>query len=309
MSELLDILLNVISPIFLIVSIAFLIGKRFNPDPRTLSTILIYLFIPALSFRTMMQLPIDNVSDIINGDFGRAFAQITLASLIMMTVGMGIARLLKLDRRTGSAFTLSITQLNAGNLGIPLNTFAFGAAGGEAALLFYVSSAMAGGAIGVFIASRGEQSIGTALLNVFRVPVSTAALVGLLMNTVDISLPLPVERSLFLLADATIPAMIVLLGLLISRMAVRDARWKLVILAAAIRLLGGAAIGFVLANLLGQTGVAYPVAILQCAVPTAVMANALAAEFGSDAQFTSAVTLISTLASIVTLTFLIAILR
>jgi predicted permease len=51
------------------------------------------------------------------------------------------------------------------------------------------------------------------------------------------------------------------------------------------------------------------VAILQCAVPTAVMANALAAEFGSDAQFTSAVTLISTLASIVTLTFLIAILR
>jgi predicted permease len=308
-SELLDILFNVISPIFLIVGIAFVIGKRFNPDPRTLSTVLIYLFIPALSFRTMVQLPIDGVSDIINGDFGRAFLQITLASLIMMTVGMGVGRLLKLDRRTGSAFTLSVTQLNAGNLGIPLNTFAFGAAGGEIALLFYVSSAMAGNMIGVFIASRGEQSIGAALLNVLRVPVSLAALVGLVMNTVNISLPLPVERSLFLLADATLPGMIVLLGLLISRMAVRDARWKLVALAAAIRLLGGATVGFILATLLGQTGLAYPVGILQCAVPTAVMANALATEFGGDAQFTSAVTLISTLASIVTLTFLIAILR
>jgi malate permease and related proteins len=308
-SELLDILFNVISPIFLIVGIAFLIGKRFNPDPRTLSTVLIYLFIPALSFRTMMQLPIDGVADIINGDFGRAFAQITLASLIMMTIGMGIGRLLNLDRRTGSAFTLSVTQLNAGNLGIPLNTFAFGAAGGEIALLFYVSSAMAGNMIGVFIASRGEQSVGAALLNVLRVPVSLAALAGLVMNTINVSLPLPVERSLFLLADATLPGMIVLLGLLISRMVVKDARWKLVALASAIRLLGGAAVGFILATLLGQTGVAYPVAILQCAVPTAVMANALATEFGGDAQFTSAVTLISTLASIVTLTFLIAILR
>jgi predicted permease len=308
-SELLDILFNVISPIFLIVGIAFVIGKRFNPDPRTLSTVLIYLFIPALSFRTMVQLPIEGVSDIVNGDFGRAFLQITLASLIMMTVGMGVGRLLKLDRRTGSAFTLSVTQLNAGNLGIPLNTFAFGAAGGEIALLFYVSSAMAGNMIGVFIASRGEQSIGVALLNVLRVPVSLAALVGLVMNTVNVSLPLPIERSLFLLADATLPGMIVLLGLLISRMAVRDARWKLVALAAAIRLLGGAAVGFILATVLGQTGLAYPVGILQCAVPTAVMANALATEFGGDAQFTSAVTLISTLASIVTLTFLIAILR
>lgn len=309
MSELLDILFNVISPIFLIVGIAFLIGKRFNPDPRTLSTVLIYLFIPALSFRTMLQLPIDGVSDIINGDFGRAFMQITLASLIMMSVGMGIGRLLKLDRRTGSAFTLSVTQLNAGNLGIPLNTFAFGAAGGEIALLFYVSSAMAGNMIGVFIASRGEQSVGAALMNVLRVPVSLAALIGLIMNTVNVSLPLPVERSLFLLADATLPGMIVLLGLLISRMSIREARWGLVALAAAIRLLGGAAVGFILATLLGQNGLAYPVGILQCAVPTAVMANALATEFGGDAQFTSAVTLISTLASIVTLTFLIAVLR
>jgi predicted permease len=101
----------------------------------------------------------------------------------------------------------------------------------------------------------------------------------------------------------------VLLGLLISRMSIREARWGLVALAAAIRLLGGAAVGFILATLLGQNGLAYPVGILQCAVPTAVMANALATEFGGDAQFTSAVTLISTLASIVTLTFLIAVLR
>lgn len=309
MSELLDILLNVISPIFMIVGVAFFVGKRFNPDPRAFSTVLIYLFIPALSFRTMIQLPIDGVSDIVNGDFGRAFLQITLLSLTMMMAGMLISRLLKLDRKTGSAFTLSITQLNAGNLGIPLNTFAFGPEGGAIALLFYVSSAMVGSMLGVFVASRGERGVGAALLNVIRVPVGIAAVLGLAMNTFGVGLPAPLERSIFLLGDATIPAMVVLLGLLISRMEVRTAPWRLVALAAALRLLGGAAVGLVLAVVLGQVGIAFPVAILQSAVPTAVMANALAAEFGSDAQFTSAATLISTLASIATLTVLIAILR
>jgi malate permease and related proteins len=308
-SELFDILYNVISPIFLIVAIAFFIGRRFNPDPRTLSTILIYLFIPALSFRTMLQLDIDGISDIVNGDFGRAFAQITFALLIMMSIGMLVGRVLKLDRRTSSAFTLSVTQLNAGNLGLPVNAFAFGPAGGEIALLFYVSSALAGNMIGVFIASRGEKSVGAALVNVLRVPVSLAALVGLAMNTAGVTLPLPMERALFLVADATLPGMIVLLGLLISRMVIRDARWGLVALASALRLLGGAAVGVVLASLLGQVGVAHPVSILQCAMPTAVMANALATEFGGDTQLTSAVTLVSTLASIVTLTVLIAVLR
>lgn len=308
-SELIDILVNVLGPIFLIVGVAFYIGKRFGPDPRALSTVLIYLLVPSLSFRTIVQLPIDSISDIIGSDLGRAFAQIGLVSIIMMFIGLGISHWLKLDNRTGSAFTLSLTQLNAGNLGIPMNTFAFGAAGGELALLFYVASAMLGSIIGVFVASRGEKGFFGAIVNVFRVPASVSALVALVINLLDVKLPLPLERSIFLLGDATIPCMIVLLGLLISRMNVREARWKLVALAAGIRLIGGAIIGAVLAVLLGQTGLGFSVAVLQSAVPTAVMANALATEFGSDAQFTSAVTLISTLASIGTLTILIAILR
>lgn len=308
MSELIEILLNVISPIFLVVGAAYIVGKRTQTEPRALTSILIYLFIPALSFRTMLGLDIDGVGDIINGDFGRAFLQITLLSLIMMGVGMGVTRLLHLDQRRGSAFTLSMTQINAGNLGIPLCTFAFGEEGGALALLFYVTSAMVGSMIGIFVASRGEKSIGGALLNIIKVPVGFSAVVGLLVNTLNIELPLMLTRPISLLGDATIPMMLVLLGLLISRMEIRTAPWRLVALAASLRLVGGAAVGVVLAIVLGHTGLSYSVAIVQSAMPTAVMANALAAQFGSDAQFTSAATLISTLASIGTLTVLIAVL-
>jgi predicted permease len=308
-SELLQIFIDVIVPIFLIVGAAFWVGRRLNPDIRSLSTVLIYLFIPALSFRTMIRLPIDGVQDVVTGEFGRAFAQIALLVAIMWVVAAVVGRMLKLDRRTGSAFTLSITQINAGNLGIPLNTFAFGAVGSEMALLYYVSSAIIGAVTGVFIASRGQKSVMGALWNVIRVPASTSALLGLALNVFDVAMPLPLDRAISLLGDGTIPGMIVLLGLLISRIRIRHAPWKLVSLAALIRLFGGAAIGVALAQVLGVTGIQYNVAVLQSAVPTAVMANALAAEFGSDAEFTSAATLVGTLASIGTLTLWIALLR
>ncbi|MFZ2881384.1 MAG: hypothetical protein WA009_17725, partial [Phototrophicaceae bacterium] len=113
MSELLQIFIDVIVPIFLIVGAAFWVGRRLNPDIRSLSTVLIYLFIPALSFRTMIRLPIDGVQDVVTGEFGRAFAQIALLVAIMWVVAAVVGRMLKLDRRTGSAFTLSITQINA----------------------------------------------------------------------------------------------------------------------------------------------------------------------------------------------------
>ncbi|NOG52404.1 MAG: hypothetical protein HND48_25420 [Chloroflexi bacterium] len=67
MSELLQIFIDVIVPIFLIVGAAFWVGRRLNPDIRSLSTVLIYLFIPALSFRTMIRLPIDGVQDVVTG--------------------------------------------------------------------------------------------------------------------------------------------------------------------------------------------------------------------------------------------------
>jgi len=311
MTELFDILLNVLLPIFILVGITALIGRRFHPDSRAISTLLIYLFVPALSFKTLIQLDINGLSDIITGDFGRAFLQVLLMVLAMTGIGMGLGALLKMDNRTSSAFTLVVSQPNAGNYGIPVCTFAFGAEGAAFALLFYVSSSMVGNSLGTFVASRGAVNIKEAVWNVFRVPSIWSVIIALALNILNIPLPQAVERSVFLAADATLPVMLALLGLLLGQMEIRrlNVPWRLVLLACAIRLIGGALVGFFLAGLMGFTGVLYAVAVVESSVPTAVMANALAEQFGSDAQFTSAATLISTLASIGTITLLIAILR
>lgn len=311
MAELVEILVDVILPLFLLIGAAFLIGRALKPDPRTLSTILIYLFIPALAFRTMVQFDLPEPARLLETDLAKAFVIVLVLSLVMMGIGQLFGRLLNMDRSTASAFTLSVTQMNAGNYGTPLNTFAFGAVGGAAALLFYVSSAIIGSILGTYIASRGSVGMRAALINVVRVPTVPAAFLGLLLNALNINVPVPVERAAFLAADAALPGMIALLGLLLARLEVGNlgARWRWVALACAIRLLVGPIIGVVLATVLGLTGIVYAVAIVQCSVPTAVMANAMASEFGGDTQFIAASTLISTLASVITLSILIAILR
>ncbi len=301
MAELLSIMLNVISPIFIIVGIVIVIARRLNPDPRGLSTILVYLFIPSLAFTGIVQ------SDLRGGEvIGLAAVAVTM-SLLMALVGLGVSRLAKFDRKLESAFLISIILVNAANYGIPLNRFAFGPDGERQAIIYYVMSVMMGNVLGVYFASRGEASVKAAVLNVLKVPIAYAALAGLIVNLAEITLPLPVERAVGILSQASVPGMLALLGLKLAEASLR-VRWRPLLLATGIRLVLAPLIAFPMAALLGLTGTTFQVAIVESSMPTAVLANALATQFNSDAEFTSAVTLVSTLASIVTLSILIAIL-
>ena len=70
-------------------------------------------------------------------------------------------------------------------------------------------------------------------------------------------------------------------------------------------MVGVAAIGLLLALLLGLGGVTRQVAIVQAAMPTAVAAGVLATEFNSDAKLVSSIIMVSTLLSLITLPVII----
>lgn len=293
------ILLNVIVPVFFVIGLSVFIGRIWNPDPRGLSTFIVYAFIPALAFRGIAQ------SDLSGGEIAGIGGVALGVSLAMAGLGLVISRWLQLERRLEGAFLVSVILMNAANYGIPVNQFAFGDGGAERALMFYVMSSLFGSPLGVFFASRGSVSWRRAALNVLKVPITWAALAGLLVNIVNVALPLPMERAVGILADAAVPGMLALLGLQLARARI-GGRWGLIALASAFRLLIGPCVALPLATLFQLSGVTWQVAIVQSAMPTAVLANALATEFGSDAEFTAAVTLLGTLASIFTLSILLA---
>ena len=299
MPEVFDIMLNVIAPIFFIVGLATLFSRRTNPDPRAFSTVVIYLFLPFLVFRGMANSQIEGgvIVKILVVAFG--------VPLIMTVIGLGISYWLRLDRRQESAFVLCLMLVNAANYGIPLNDFAFGVESRQYTLVYYVAAATMANTFGVFFASRGSVSSLEAFRNVFKVPLMYGALLGLVINIGEITLPATLEKATDILADAAIPGMMTVLGMQLAHLSVRG-RVRLIFLASATRLLIGPVIAFTLATLLGMSGLARQSTIVEASMPTAVMAGILATQFEADSEFVTSVIIVSTLSSILTLSVLLS---
>jgi predicted permease len=298
----LDIISNTLLPIFLIVGLGILVERRLTVDPRTLSRAVIYLFSPCLVLGSMAG------SDLQADEMGLILTIAALSSLAMALVGWALARLCRFDRKLSSAFMLSVVLINAGNYGLPLNDFAFGAGGLQRAVVFFVVTAVTANTLGVYLASRGEASVRRSLLNVFTVPLPYATALGLFLNLRGLALPLPLDRAVTVLGQAAVPCMLLILGLQLSRSSVKG-RIGPILLAAVARLAIAPLVAVALAAALGLTGLTRQVSIVEASMPTGVMAGVLATEFGSDAEFVTAVILISTLASVVSLSVLLFLLR
>ncbi len=298
----LEITYEIIAPIFLVVGCAALVDRVFNVEPSGLSRMVIYLFTPFLVFDGMAN------TELKAGEAGQLIGTALGMSLGVALVAWLVARVAGYDRQLESAFVLTATVINAGNYGLPLNRLAFGEAGEERALVFFVVTVVVTNTLGVYLASRGSASGREALLNVFKVPLPYAALLGVLVNVGDVTLPGPVAEASSIIAQAAIPGMLGVLGIQLSRTSLQHVRDKLrpVLIASGLRLVVAPAIalGFVVA--LGMSGLTRDVSLVQSAMPTAVIGGVLAAEFGSDTEFVTATILISTLASMATLSLLLS---
>ncbi len=285
---------NIILPLFLVIGIVMLVDYIFEIDPRPMSRLVIYLFTPFLIFEQLA------TTELTAGEAGGLIGVAVGMSLLIAALATIVAGWLRLDRRTGSAFVLTATLVNAGNYGLPLNRFAFGAAGEARAVVFFVSTVLVTYTLGVFLASRGNLPTRDALLNILRVPLVYAALAGITLNVANIEMPTPIARTTGLLAQAAVPAMLVVLGLQLRRAELKG-HIAPILAASGLRLLVAPVIGLLLALLLGISGLTRNVAVIQSAMPTAVISSILAMEFGADTEFVAGAILVSTILSMLTL--------
>lgn len=302
-----EITYHIILPIFLLIGTAALVDQFLNIDPQSLSRLLIYLFSPALVFRSIAFMEITPT------EAGQLIGAGLVNALLVGVVGYGVARAAGFDRRLESAFVLSVVLYNAGNYGISLNRLAFGQAGEERAVLAYLASAILANTVGVYLASRGSISNRSAMLNVLKVPMPYMFTLGMIVNVGGITLPAPVVSSVDMTADAAIPGMIAVLGIQLSRtwkngLAQIKDKMTTATLAASLRLLLAPVIAVPLTLLFGLAGLSRDVAIVQASMPTAVLSGVLATEFGADAEHVTATILISTIGSIATLSILLSLL-
>jgi len=296
-----DIFINNLLPIFLIAGTGFLLGKWLQLRPRVFSQAVFYAFSPCLVFKLL----IDNRLEM--GDFVRMGSYATTLMVSMGLLAWLMGRLLRCERRLLAAMVLCTMIMNAANYGLPMTLFAFGEQALAHATLFFVTVSIVTNTAGILIASMGSSNLPDALGGLLKIPSIYALLAAALCNLFDWQVPTPLMRTVDLLGNAAIPCQLVLLGLQIQAV-----RWNGQSLAlgvvVALRLLVSPLLALGLSQAFALQGVARQAAVLEAAMPAAVLNTVLATEYQAEPSFVSLAVFTSTLLSPLTLTPLLLIL-
>ncbi len=300
LTALASIFVNIIAPIVFVAAMGFTLGRLFQIDTRPLSRVTLYLFSPALIFTSAYRSQL-------TGEFLSIAIFVVLITLLIGAFTLLLVKLMRYDMSTASAFALSALFVNSGNYGLPLALFAFGDAGLARAVVFFTVSAITIQTLAVFIAARGHAGARQALGNVFKLPLLYGFVIGLFLNQASIAAPEPLLKALDLLANAAVPAMLVIMGLELARVSLANDTLGIG-LATITKLAVAPVLAFALATAMGLQGLTRAVCIIQSSMPTAVMVSIIAVEFRTRPEFVTSVVFVSTVGSILTLTVLLGIL-
>lgn len=293
---------EIVLPIFVIVGLAFTLSRTRGLQPGPISGLTLYLFVPALTFSSLTRTTLA-------ANDALPIVLFALALIIAMyALAVAIARVVRMDRPTESAFILSTLFMNAGNFGLSMTLLAFGQEGLQRAIIFFVCQSTMGNSIGVFLASRSNAGVLDSLKATARTPVVYAACAAVAVMVLGLPVPALIARPAELLGNAAIPSMLVVLGAQIAANAKLGEGLPMVVAVSGVRLLFSAAVALGLTWALGISGLTQQVLILQASMPTAVFTIILATEYGANPKFVTSVVVVSTLLSLLTITFLLSVL-
>ena len=281
-------LIQVVIPVFMVITIGTILGYTVKLDPATLNRAALYGAMPALVFVTLTRsdLTLQNATVLLSGN-------VAFLSL------MGVLAWLFSKRLTASSrqgFIATSLFGNAANMMLPVTLFAFGEEGLERALVLYVFTSVIFFTLGplIFQGSTNLRKVGKLVV---RLPVIWAAILGLLFNLSGWTLPLAAGRGLELLGNAAIPLVLLTLGLQIQKSGLltpRPVNW----FGAAFKLALGPVIGYMAALIVGAEGLDLAVLTLLAAMPPAVNNFILAYELGGNVEEVARTVILATIGAL-----------
>jgi predicted permease len=309
MLDLLSAFSDVLLPVVMVAGLGYLLRRAFPLDVRTLNRLSLYVLSPCLVFVSLLR------TEVAGGAALRLTLQLALVMLGTIACAFLAALAFRLPGPQRSGFLLTSTFMNSGNYGLPISRFAFGEIGFQYAVIAYLTQAILSQTLAVYLASAGQASRRAALGAIFRIPLIYATLLAVALRLLGIQLlesdgmlAFGLYRGLRLAADATLPLLLLILGM---QLAERQAVAAGGVLAAAvgIRLLLSIPLAYGIGLALGLAGLPLHVGIVQAAMPTAVNMIIVALEFDAWPEFVSNGVVATTLGSLVSLAVLIALLR
>lgn len=297
--------IQVLLPIVVVVSVGYILKRYLPIDTRSLNRVSMYALSPALIFINIIKIQIPGVEVL----------RISLVS-VAVCFGSGLiayvaARVMRQDAKSTAALLLVTMFMNSGNYGLPTAHFAFGEAGLQRALLYFIAQAMMAQTLTIAIAQAGNSNWQSGLKQVLRMPPIYAVLLGIGLRWLGVSLDAPnmvgsLLKGIDMIAQATLPFLLMLLGMQLAQStAIDDVR--LTGIGVAIRLVVSPLLAWGVATLLQLDPLATNVVIIQASMPTAVNMVLYSLEFDARPQFVAGTVVITTLLSVLTLTVLLTV--
>lgn len=291
-------LLNVVLPVVLVAGVGAAATRYVKIDQGTIARLGLYVLSPALALDTLLHATVEADS---------AFRVIAAYVLTVAVMG-GITALVAAGYvpRTRRAVVAAVMIGNNGNFGLPIALFALGQVGFQYSLIVFLASVVLTFTVGPALYGGGG-GLGGSVRAILRLPIMWCIAAALLMRVLGWQLPSGIDRGVHLLAQATLPMILLSLGLQIGA-----SGWprltRPVITASTLRLALGPVVAFGVAYLVGARGVEWQALVLSAAMPTAVNAYLLATEFDADVESVAATVVVTTVAAIATIALVVTLL-
>lgn len=294
--NLLQALLNTVLPVFVLAGLGWFARIYLKVEVRDTARLAIYILSPGLIINSIL------TSTLVPAEVGKIVSFVLLITAAMIVLTLISGRLLGWSPTQRSAAVLGTAFINAANYGLPVLLLAFGEAGFERGAIFVVTESIMMYSVAVFFAARGRLDWRQATVAIFRLPTIWSAIIGFAIRLAGITLPEPVMKPIGLLANGAIVMVVILLGMQVAGIRLKGALVKIGV-ATVLRLIASPLVGLVLVSWLRPDPLTAKVLVLEAAMPSAVNTLLLAVEFDAEPDLVSGVTLVSTLASLGTLTF------
>lgn len=292
---------QVMLPVLAVASVGYALGRARPIDLASITGLAVSALVPAIVFDSLARAAVSR--DLL----ARLALHVAVQIVCVGALSLAVSRVLAWRGPKESALLMSTLFSNSGNIGLPLALFGFGQAGLAIAGSWFALQAVSVHTLGVFIAARARAGVRGALARLLRQPIVFAVAAGVLVNVTGWTVPPPIMRATQLLAGGGLAVMLLLLGLQLARLAVR-AEAGAATVATVIRVVLAPPIAWITGRWIGLEGAALGVSVLQASMPTAVTAALWAMEFDTHPTLVSTAVVLSTIASIVTATVLLAVL-
>ncbi len=289
-----NVIFDVLAPVAILVGLGAGLGPRLHIDVGGLSRLAYNVFGPAFIFAVLAG------ADLERG----VVARLVLAGLAGMASAVALAVLW--SRITGAGYELTAATAitssygNVGNAGLAIVAFSLGDQALPVAGVLMLTINLTGLVLSVGLAEARSRSPLPALGRALATPMAIAGAISLLVNLSGVDLPVVVDRSIGLLADALIPVMLLTLGMQLAKSGrptwSNDLGVVLVAKLALAPLVAGLA-----ASALSLGGDFLDAVVIQSAMPPAVFAAVIAIESDLAPDRVTAAVVLTTLLSALTL--------